>query len=282
MEIRARWYYRISHATEPRAGENPPVGFARRSATSLTEMSRSSLPQHMSKSASVGLGVLTAGGALSFMVGGGPAGLVLASVCLIIGLVILVASKAQGTGPSGTPHSALQETRILVLLKDIHARPQRGGKFQEISNPNQPDLEFEVFIKCWLLSETDVPLEISEGPQLTLKTSDGSTRVGERISADLEKWRLGNLVTDQWDTDTVRAAQERMSELNITEPLESGVPREGWLHFRVRNASPSEFRTGVMELSVKDSFSCTHVGVASGPRHLPGRIWPCVASSISV
>jgi hypothetical protein len=236
----------------------------------------------MSKPALVGLGVLTAGGALGFVAGGGPAGLVLAAVCLIIGLVLVVASEAQGTGPSGAPHSSRQETRILVLLKDIHARPQRGGKFQEISDPNQPDLEFEVFVNCWLLSETDLPLRISESPQLTIKTSDGSTRVGERISADLEKWRLGNLVTDQWDSEIVRAAQDRISELNTTEPLQCGVPREGWLHFRVRNITPSEFRTAVMELSVKDSLSSTHVGIASGARHLPGRIWPIVAGSVLV
>ncbi len=225
--------------------------------------------------------MLTAGAALGFIVGGGPAGLVFASVSLIIGLVLVVASKAQGTGPRDARHSAEQETRILVLLKDIHARPQRRGKFQEIRDPNEPDLDFEVFVNCWLVSETDIPLRISEGPQLTLRTSDGSTTVGEQISADLENWRLGNLVVDEWDNDTVRTAQERILELNTTEPLECGVPREGWLHFRVRNVSPSEFRTAVIELSVKGSLCCTHVGIASCPRHLPGRIWPFVASSVS-
>jgi hypothetical protein len=235
----------------------------------------------MSKPARVGLGVLTAGGALGFVVGG-PAGLALAAVCLIIGVVLVVASTAQGTGPvhSDTPQAVRQETRILVLLKDIHARPQRCGKFQEISEPNQRDLEFEVFVNCWLLNETDLPLKIAEAPQLTLKAPDGSTKVGERISADLENWRLGNLVADQWDAEIVRTVQESILELNTSEPLECGVPREGWLHFRVRNVTPSEFRTGVMELSVKDSHSCVHVGIANGPRHLPGRVWPFVVSSV--
>jgi hypothetical protein len=201
-------------------------------------------------------------------------------VCLIIGLLLVVASTARGIGQTETAHAAPQETRILVLLKDIHARPQRGGKFQEISDPNQTDLEFEIFVNCWLLNETDLPLRISEGPQLTLRTSNGSATVGERVGADLENWRLGNLVTDQWDTDIVRAAQERISELDTTELLECGVPREGWLHFRVRNVSPSEFRTTVVELSVKDSLSCTHVGIANCPRHLPGRIWPFLASKV--
>jgi len=236
----------------------------------------------MSRPARVGLGVLIAGGAFGLVVGGGPAGLVLSFVCLIIGLLLVVASTARGIGQSEAPQAAPQETRILVLLKDIHARPQRGGKFQEISDPNQSDLEFEVFVNCWLLNETDLSVRISEGPQLTLRTSDGSARVGERISADLDNWRLGNFVTDQWDTDIVRAAQERIWELDTTELLECGVPRDGWLHFRVRNVSPSEFKTAVVELSVKDSLSCSHVGIANCSRHLPGRIWPFFASNVSV
>jgi hypothetical protein len=241
--------------------------------------------RRMSKPERLGLCVLAAGGALGFLVGGGPAGLVFAALCLIVGLVLVVVSEATGTSlkpVEAHAHSAPQKTQILVLLKDIHARPLRRGKFQEIRDPEEPDLEFEVFIYCWLLSETDLALAIVDGPHLTLTTSDGTSWLGERVNADLENWRLGNLVKDQWDTDVVRAAQERLLELNTTEPLECGVAREGWLHFRIRNLSPSQFRKGAMELSVKDSLSCTHVGIASGPRHLPGRIWPFLGPSASV
>jgi len=83
------------------------------------------------------LAVLIVWGAFGFGVGGGPAGLVLSFVCLIIGLLLVVASTARGIGQTEMAHAAPQETRMLVLLKDIHARPQRGGKFQGISDPNQ-------------------------------------------------------------------------------------------------------------------------------------------------
>jgi hypothetical protein len=241
---------------------------------------------HVSKPERLGLSILTVGGALGLVVGGGPAGLALAAVCLVAGFVLFVASKARGTGPRPTaaqkPQPAHQKAQVLFLVKEVHARPQRGGKFQEIRDSNEPDWEFEVFLHCWLLNETDLTLQIVEGPQLTLRTSDGSTRLGERIGADLEHWRLGKLVKDEWDPEIVRAVQAPVSELNTADPLACGVPREGWLHFRIRNLSPSEFKTGEMELSIKDSLSCTHVGAVSGPRHLPGRIWPFVAHSVSV
>jgi hypothetical protein len=240
----------------------------------------------MSKPERVGLAVLIVGGALGLVVGGGPAGLVFAAVCLVVGFVLLVASEARGMGTAPdtgrTLYPAHKKTQILVLVKETHARPQRGGKLQEISDPNDAGLELEVFVRCWLLNETDVALRIVGELQLELKTSDGSIRLGERISSDLENWRLGNLVKDEWDADIVRAVQERILELSTTEPLECGVPREGWLHFRFRNVSPSEFKIGAMELSIKDSFSFTHVGVAGSPRHLQGRIWPFVSSSASV
>ncbi len=233
----------------------------------------------MTRTERLGLVVLAIGGALGVIVGGGPVGLIFAAICLVVGFLLFVASEARGTGKAPTPGPALQKTRILVLVKEIHARPLRSGRFTEIRDSSEPDLEFEVFASCWLVNETDLLLKVIEEPQLTVRTSDGSTRVAEPIKADLKKWRLGSLVKDPWDTDIVRAAQEPMSELDTVEPLECGVPRQGWLHFRIRNLSPSEFMTAVMELSIRDSLLCTHVGTAKGPRHLPGRVWPAAADN---
>lgn len=237
----------------------------------------------------LGLVILIVGGVVGLVVGG-PVGLAVAAVCLVVGLVVFVASEARGAarGAAGahstrqTPQLSHQKAKVLVLVKDVHARPLRAGKFQEIRDSNERGLEFEVFINCWLVNETDAPLRIVGGIALTLRAPDGSTRLGERIISDLEAWRLGNLIKDEWDADVVRAAQEQISELNATAPLECGVPREGWLHFRLRNVTPSGFKTGTMELSITDSSSSTHVGVATGPRHVPGRIWPAISSGAGV
>ena len=220
------------------------------------------------------------GAVLGFVIGGAP-GLVFAAVCLVAGLVMLVVSEARGTRTKGIARNnegARESAHVLVLLKEIHARPQRNGKFQEIGAADDSGLEFEVFVNCWLLNETDVPLQIAEPIQLTIAAPAGSSQFGERVRADLENWRLGSVVKDEWNPDKVRATQEKISELEIAEPLQCGVPRQGWLHFRFRDMRPSDFRTGVMELIVKDSAPSTHVGRASGSRHLPGKIWPYIPS----
>ena len=235
----------------------------------------------LSKAKRLGIGILVVGAVLGFVIGGAP-GLAFAAVCLVAGLVTLVLSEARGTRTreAAKKNEPIHETaHVLILLKEIHARPQRNGKFQEIGVGDQSGLEFEVFLNCWLLNETDLPVQLVEPIQLTIAASDGSCKFGERVSSDLENWRLGSVVKDEWNPDKVRAVQEKIPELTITEPLQCGVPRQGWLHFRFRNIRPSDFRNGPMELLVKDAGSSSHVGRASGSRHLPGKVWPYVVSS---
>ena len=89
------------------------------------------------------------------------------------------------------------ETRapVLVLVKEVHARPQRDGRFQEVSDPNQTDLQFEVFANCWLVSQASLPVATTE-LQLVLRKADGSAVGMERVSGDLQTWRLGRLKED--------------------------------------------------------------------------------------
>ena len=235
----------------------------------------------MSKTRRLGLGILAVGAGLGFVAGGAP-GLAFAAVCLVIGFVMFVVSEARGTTQKDAAQKSerVRETaRVLVLVKEVHARPQRNGKFQEIGNTDESGIEFEVFLNCWLLNETDLPLQIVEPIQLTIGASDGSLKFAERISSDLENWSFGSLVKDEQNGDKVRVVQEKLSELHTAEPLECGVPRQGWLHFRFRDIQSSDFRVGPMELIVKDAMSSTHVGRASGPRHLPGKVWPYIPKS---
>jgi len=220
----------------------------------------------------LGLLTLGVGGALGFAIRG-PNGLSVGAVFLVVGLAIFFASEARGlVTPKGSP-----QPRVLVLLKEIHARPQKGGKFQQIVDNNQAGLEFEVFVSCWLLNESDFVVQLAGDIQLNLETPGGSRKLAEHIPGDLNQWRLGSLVRDEYDTDTIRARQESMPELQLTPPLQCGVPRHGWAHFRLRGISPAEFRTGVLRLAVKDSHSNTHVGIGKA-RQLPGRVWPTASA----
>jgi hypothetical protein len=104
----------------------------------------------MSKTRRLGLGILAVGAGLGFVAGGAP-GLAFAAVCLVVGFVMFVVSEARGTTQKDAAQKSerVRETaRVLVLLKEVHARPQRNGKFQEIGNTDESGLEFEVFLNC--------------------------------------------------------------------------------------------------------------------------------------
>ena len=232
----------------------------------------------------IGIVVLAVGAALGF-VAGGPAGLLFASCCLIVGLVLLVSSQAKGTlrGGKNAARPLGEKAKILFLVKEVHARAQRDGKFQEILDPNQTGLELELFLHCWLVNESELAVQIVEGPELRITGLNSHGLSIECVRGDLGSWRLGRLnkEANSWDVVVIRAAQETVAELNTREPLECGVPRAGWVHFRVRGLTPAEFGSVAMELTVRDALSNTHSGAANCPRHLPGRMWPFVASSRS-
>jgi hypothetical protein len=220
-----------------------------------------------------GLLTLGVGAVLGFAIRG-PNGLIVGAIFLVVGLAIFFASEARGlVTPKGSP-----QPRVLVLLKEIHARPQKAGKFQVIDQPSDAGLEFEVFISCWFLNESDFVVQLAGDVEFSLETSGGARRVAERIPSDLDQWRLGSLVRDEYDTDVVRARQDVLRELDIAQPLQCGVPRHGWVHFRLRETSPAEFKTGVLRLSVKDSLGNWHAGIGKA-RLLPGRVWPATGAS---
>jgi hypothetical protein len=232
----------------------------------------------MAKLQLYGIGVLACGAITGFATGG-PFGLVCASICLIVGLVMVVASEARGTKPERGPSSTSKlRTRLMVGIKEVHARPHQGGKFRAIHDPDQPDLELEVFLRCWLVNETDLPLHI-EFLQLDLQASDGSPRVAEHVRGDIDHWQLGALQEEWKDWDMrLRVSMENVAELDTAVPLECGLAREGWLHFRLRNVTPSEFRSAQMQISIKDSLAEVHVASVSCVRHLPGRVWPVLVT----
>jgi hypothetical protein len=241
----------------------------------------------MSRSGVLGLGLIGLGAVLAYF-HDNFSGMLFASVCLIVGLLMIVASEAQGlvSKPRGASSNSTgrKQPQIVVLVKrEVHAYPQHDGRFQEIDDPNQTELEFEVFINCWLLLAAEMTLRIAD-LQLTLKGPDGSTKVGERVTGDLKNWQLreerGSEEESDWPKGTTRKAPAGLPELDWAAPLECGAPREGWLHFRIRSTTPSELKNGSLEFSFRDFFSNMHGAVASKVL-LPGGVRPIPASAPS-
>jgi hypothetical protein len=226
--------------------------------------------------------IVLACGAVAGLIIGGPFGLALAAVCLVVGLVLIVTTEAMGTRrkrPEIPTGDNQPKSQVLILVKEVHARPQIGGRFQEIRDPNQTDLQFEVFANCWLVNDTDEPLTL-KGLRMWVRRSDGLDVSLKRIVGDLVGWRLGRLRddVDTFGLHYIHAAQETMSELDLKEPLQGGVAREGWVHFRVQNVSPGELKVAPITVSVQDARGHMHIGSAKGPHQVPGRIWPFKAS----
>jgi len=209
--------------------------------------------------------------ALGFIVGG-RLGLAIGILGTIAGLVYLAfVLMSTPAGPDSQPadaalaYSAHEETKILALVRDSHARQV----------PESEADDFDVFLNVWLLSETEFDLGIKKC-QLKITAPDGSSRISERIAGDLQKWRVGKEKEDwdMWNTSDVHSVRESIPELKTSEPLKVGVRREGWLHFRIQNISPEQFKTVGMEVLIEDSLSHKHVAAVNCPRHLPGKVWP--------
>ena len=228
----------------------------------------------MAKPKWVGLAVLGCGAALGVALGG-TIGLAFAGGCLVVGLVLLVATEALGTTHKPAAASTQAHTQLLVLLKEVHIRPQRDGKFQEINDLNQAGMEFEIFLHCWLVNDTDDRLGIA-GIHLALKRPDGSSMELRRVSAELDNWRLGRLRNelDSFGVRYLQAEQEALLELRIEEPLAAGATRQGWLHLRAEGITPEEMKNSKLELEVIDARVRSHFGEVKGPHVLPGRVWP--------
>ena len=230
----------------------------------------------MSKPEWFGIAVLGCGAVFGFLQGGA-FGMALACGCLIVGLVLFVAAEARGTKrPTGDIRaSSPSHSHILVLLKEAHVRPLRNGKFQEISDPNQTGLQFEIFVHCWLVNNADQQFGIA-GLRFALTKVDGTAVALERVTGDLENWKLGRLrdEVDSWGVRYLQAAQEAMPELRTEEPMEGGSSRQGWLHLRAENITPAELKYAKLELNVLDSGLTSHHGELKGPHQLPGQVWP--------
>jgi hypothetical protein len=236
----------------------------------------------MRKHYAVGLAVLAVGAGIGLFIGGA-LGLAIAAICLVLGLLFLMESQARRTRSvsAQATRPAHQKTEVVFLIKEIHVRPQIGGKFREVVDQDEIRFDFEVFLLCWVVNETELPLRIVEGPELTLRRPAAPFVKAERVTGEMDHWRLGKLnqELDSSDLRVLRAAQEAISEFDTEGTLECGVPRKGWLHFRVRMTA-SEFKDSTLELSLTDSLSNFHVSTMSGPRYMPGRMWPFVPARV--
>jgi hypothetical protein len=225
-------------------------------------------------------GTLMTLGVVSSLFIGGRVGVIAAVLCFTAGLGYLgsqfhfkIKAKQLPTSKQGQtllePDVEREEpTDILVTVKAAYAySPDVGPDNGDSANRK---LDLDVFLHAWLVSESETALGV-KNCQLKITTSQGSIEA-ERISGDLDRWCLDTdkEESDMWDTHFERV-RERLVELNTSAALETGAPREGWLHFRVRSITSAECNSATMELVVEDSLSVANVGPVTCTRYLSGK-----------
>ena len=221
---------------------------------------------------------------IAFLFIGGPIGVFGAITSFSLGVWYLASRSKFTIKPGETEKDPLLEldhpvpepkgssSEILVTVKEVHA--YSPGTVGEVGLVKDSKLELEIFIRVWLVSETETATRVQD-VQLQIRHRQGAITV-ERIAGDLENWFLDydKEESDMWDTHFERV-RERLVELNTTKLIECGVPREGWLHFRLRNISASEYRAAEMELCIEDSSSLKHIGIVNTTRYLSGQAQKC-------
>jgi len=237
----------------------------------------------MSKLGVIGCGLIALGALFAYFHDNNQ-GVLIASLCLIAGLVVIVASEARGLISKTRGARARRQPQILVLAKgDVHVYPHHNGRFREAPDPNQTDLTFEIFMQCWLVLGSEVSLRIDD-VQLALTGPDGSAKTAERTPGDLKNWLLTEVEKvsesgSDWKKGAPRTTPLRLPEFDTVAPLQCGAAREGWLHFQIRDTTPSDLQNGSLELSITDSLSHVHPAAPIRVRRLPGSIHPIVDSN---
>ena len=152
-------------------------------------------------------------------------------------------------------------TRVCVEIKEAHA--YAGTKVTDVRAASDAKPGFDVFISVSLVSEMPSPLSVRDC-HLKIGMPEGKARLGEWIKGDLGNWRIQTEREegDLWDT-WITTLKAGIAELNTVEPLQYGVRRVGWLHFRVRDITASQLQNGSMYVAVEDSLSGVHVGSVS-------------------
>ena len=206
---------------------------------------------------------------------GGRAGVAVSVLSFTVGLGLLgthLTISRRGNHAQQAPPVSKQATEVLVIVKEAHAYNGSGQNPESVTDSKQANSELDVFLRVWLVSESETEVAI-KSCQLKIAASGGQTRTEEPTLGNLENWHIDTdkEETDLWDTHIERV-REPLEELNTSGALECGAPREGWLHFRFRDVTPSDYKAASMELLVEDTLSVTNVATVDCPRYLSGKV----------
>jgi hypothetical protein len=128
-----------------------------------------------------------------------------------------------------------------------------------------------IFLQIWVVNLKETPTTIKES-KLTVFT-DGKSIQSEPVR-DISKWHQHlKLEGQQHGLKVIRDEREKLDPLD-EEPLQHGIPLEGWLCFLVQNTRDSLLDKAKIQLILVDSFGRRHFHESHSP-------WPCKGAIVN-
>ena len=126
-------------------------------------------------------------------------------------------------------------------------------------------IDLYLFPYVWVVNTKETPTAIKEWKLTVL--ANNQPRPGERVE-DISKWRQHIKVNAvQHGFPVVKDIYEPLNSFP-TQPLQHGIPSEGWVCFIVRAVKESLMQNASVTLTITDSFGHKHFVKSQGP-------WPC-------
>jgi hypothetical protein len=126
-------------------------------------------------------------------------------------------------------------------------------------------IDLYIFLRVWVVNQREIPTTVKQW-KLTV-VGEGKSTDAELIE-DISRWHQHMKVREQLHgMDIIRDIRDRLVEFPA-QPLQHGIPVEGWICFLVRNTRESLIEKGYITLTVVDSFGHKYRVTSKGP-------WPC-------
>jgi len=132
-------------------------------------------------------------------------------------------------------------------------------------------VDFYVFLHLWVVNKKEVPTAVKEW---NLKVVvDGQSLQAERVT-DISKWHQHSKVkVEQHGFTVIKDIRDNLNDFG-NQPLQHGIPAEGWICFVLPGTKGTLLQSATLHLTLIDSFGRKHSLKSLGP-------WNCKGSMVN-
>ncbi len=128
-------------------------------------------------------------------------------------------------------------------------------------------VNFYIFLRVWVVNTNAVPTVPKEW---VLNITKGKDKLKAEPVPDFSKWHQHTKVEkEQQGFKFIEDIREKLPALS-NQPLQQGIPSEGWICFLVRDTEDSLLNGSTLHLTLIDSFGRKHPLKANEPWNIKG------------